>query len=95
MACCELTVSILTKLGHKLDQSVSSLQLRSPIARPLWTPASVPSRPRPSSPACCRGWRHRRIEGFGGKLSAELGFAHTAIDKYVDFYTLDQDCFYF
>ena len=41
------------------------------------------------------GGGHRRIEGFGGEVSAELGFTHTAIAKYENFYAVDRDFFYF
>ena len=40
------------------------------------------------------GGRHRRIEGFSGEVAAELGFSHTAIAKYEDFYAIDGDGFY-
>jgi hypothetical protein len=35
------------------------------------------------------------MEGFRSEVSAELGFAHTAIAKHKDFYAVDRDCFYF
>jgi hypothetical protein len=41
------------------------------------------------------GGEHRWIEGLSGEVAAKLGFTHTAIAKYEDFYAIDWYCFYF